>query len=166
MASFWTNALDFPNLSVKGSPIGADSIIIADSTTSPAGEPKQALISTLPFAPLGGSTTVNVTGSTQAMAIDTTYYVNYTGGACTLTLPSGAPQGAIITIVGGEANTAGYIVAQLASQTIRCLDKLTTSGVSGTLTGVTGFETLVLRCDDASAGHAWTATTFGSFSGA
>lgn len=42
---FVSNALDFPNLTVKATPIGADSILIKDSVT---GNAEQALISTLP----------------------------------------------------------------------------------------------------------------------
>lgn len=50
MTSFWTNALDFANLPAKGFPIGADSFLLADSTTSPAGKPGQALMSNFPVA--------------------------------------------------------------------------------------------------------------------
>jgi hypothetical protein len=49
MAAFWFNSLDFANLTVKSTPVGADSVLLADSATSPAGQPKQALLSNLPF---------------------------------------------------------------------------------------------------------------------
>lgn len=49
MAAFWCNSLDFANLTAKSTPVGADSVLLADSATSPAGQPKQALLSNLPF---------------------------------------------------------------------------------------------------------------------
>lgn len=52
--AFWTNAIDFANLPVKGTPVGGDSILIADSASTPPGQPKQALISTLPSSGGGG----------------------------------------------------------------------------------------------------------------
>jgi hypothetical protein len=162
--AFYSNALDFPNLSSKATPVSADIIMIADSAASDA--PKQCTIGSLPFAPISGSTIVNVTGSTQALAVDTTYFVNYVGGACTLTLPSGAAQGAFIDIIGGEAATAGFIIAQLALQSIRVIDQITTVGTGGTLTAANTFNSISLRCDALSGGLTWTATkTMGSFAG-
>lgn len=170
MAAFWTNALDFPNLTVKGSPIGADSILIADSTTSPAGQPKQALISSLPFTPIGGAAFVDVNAATQAMVIDTIYFVRYAGGVCTLTLPTAAssPFGAFIGIFGVGAISNPWVVAQAASQFIQFIDQVTTTGVSGTLTAGNKFNSIILRnMDQGGTGLTWgVQSSEGSFSGA
>ncbi len=56
MAAFRTNALDFPNLAIKGSPDDSDLLLIGDAASSPAGEPKQSAIGTLPFVSLAGDT--------------------------------------------------------------------------------------------------------------
>lgn len=163
--AFYSNSLNFPNLTVKGSPVGADTILIADSAGG--GAPKQALISTLPFAPLGGSTIVNVTSATQAMAIDTTYFVNYVGGACTLTLPSAASssQGAFIAIRGGESAVAAFVLASNASQQMRMLGNLTTA-TSGTLTADGIYDSITLECNSLSGGLVWNVVnTMGSFNG-
>ncbi len=169
MATFWGNSLNFANLTVKSAPIGADSILIADSTTSPAGQPKQTLISDLPFAPASGANVVNVTASTQAMAINTVYFVNYTGGACTLTLPTAASsvQGSEIEIVGSQANTAGFIIAQAASQFIAFGNQNTTAGTGGSLTSGTAFDSIRLRASNATGGLCWSVVeAVGNFSGA
>lgn len=44
--AFYSNSLNFPNLTVKASPTGSDSVLISDAAAG--GIPKQALISTLP----------------------------------------------------------------------------------------------------------------------
>lgn len=50
--AFYTNAMAFPNLEVKGFPNGADSVLISDAADN--GKPKQALISTLPGGSVDG----------------------------------------------------------------------------------------------------------------
>ena len=163
--AFVSNSLDFPNLTVKSSPVGADILLIADSAAGNA--LKQTLVSDLPFAPASGATVVNVTTATQSMAADTVYFVNYvTASACVLTLPSGAAQGAFIDIYGGESIGAAYQVAQLASQSIRVTDQVTTVGTGGSLTAANKFNSINLRCDDAAGtGLFWSARTMGSFNG-
>ena len=163
--AFVTNSLNFPNLTSKATPTTSDVLLISDAAASSA--LKQITIGTLPFAPLAGSAIVNVTASTQAMVKDTTYFVNYTGGACTLTLPAAASssQGDIIYVRGGEANTAGYIIAQNALQSIRSLNQVTTVGVGGTLTSTTNFDWIILVCDALTGGLTWTCQTYGNFNG-
>jgi hypothetical protein len=165
MAAFQGNSLNFPNLTSKSTPIGADILLLADSAAANA--VKQCLVSSLPFAPASGTSVVNVTGASQTMAINTTYFVNYTGGVCTLTLPAAAPQGSLIWVIGGESVSNPWVIAQLALQSIRLIDQVTTVGVTGTLTAANKFNTLVLHCDDAAAtGLTWTALTMGTFTGA
>lgn len=164
--AFYTNSLNFPNLTSKASPVAADIILIADSASGDV--PKQATIGSLPFAPLGGATVVNITAATQAMASDTIYFVNYTGGQCVLTLPTAvnSHQGDLIVIIGGESNTTTYQIAQNALQQIRVLNQLTTAGIGGTLTSTTAFDWCVLRCDALAGGLTWAAMTNGNFNGA
>src|ERR1700679_2762215 len=103
MAAVYSNALNLFNLTSKASPVGTDLIPLGDSAVT--GIPlKQATLSSV-IALAATGTIVNVTASTQAMAVNTTYYVDYTGGACTLTLPTAAssPQGSYVQIRGGEA---------------------------------------------------------------
>lgn len=163
--AFVSNSLDLPNLTNKSTPVSGDILLISDSAGGNA--LKQCTIGTLPFAPLAGAAVVNVTGSTQAMAADTVYFVNYvTASACTLTLPSGAPQGAFIYIIGGESVGAAWIVAQLALQSIRVISQVTTVGTGGSLTAANKFNSILLRCDDAAGtGLFWSAFTMGSFNG-
>lgn len=163
--AFVTNSLNFPNLTNKATPVGADILLIADSAASNA--LKQCLISSLPFAPLAGGTIVNVTAATQALVKGSIYFVNYTGGTCVLTLPAAASsaQGDEIIVYGGESNTANFQIAQNASQQIRSLNQLTTAGVGGTLTSTTAFDQVILRCDALSGGLTWAATCYGNFTG-
>ena len=56
MSAFISNALDFPNLPLKGSPTASDLVMIGDVSTSPAGKPSQAVMSALPFVLLAGDT--------------------------------------------------------------------------------------------------------------
>lgn len=164
--AFVTNSLNFPNLTSKATPTSSDLLLISDAAASSA--LKQCTIGSLPFAPVAGELIVNVTASTQAMAKNTLYFVNYTGGQCVLTIPAAASssQGDQIIIIGGEANTAGYQIAQNALQSIRSLNQVTTIGTGGSLTGVTGFEWCVLRCDALTGGLTWTAQLYGIFNGA
>lgn len=165
MATVYSNALGLFNLTLKATPLAADLVPLGD--TAVTGVPlKQTTVGAIVAMAEAGSV-VNVTASTQAMAINTTYYVNYTGGACTLTLPvaATAPQGSYVDIRGGEANTAGFIIGQLALQTIRLGANLTTAGVSGSLTTPGAFDRLLISCDATSGGLTWrvdAATTVGS----
>ena len=163
--AFVTNSLNFPNLTSKATPVGADLLMISDSAASSA--LKQITISSLPFAPAAGATIVNVTAATQALAKDTIYFVNYTGGVCVLTLPAaaGSAQGDFVWIIGGESASNPFQIAQNASQQIRSLNQLTTAGVGGSLTATTNFDSILLRCDALSGGLTWTSFTMGSFNG-
>lgn len=163
--AFYSNALNFPNLTAKSSPIGADYVLIADSAASFI--PKQALISNLPFAPAAGGSIVNVTTATQAMSIDTTYIVNYTGGVCTLTLPTAvtSTQGAFIKIRGGEAASNPFVLAANASQQMRMVDQ-TTTATTGTLTAYNIYCDVDLECTSLSNGLMWKVVhSMGSFAG-
>jgi hypothetical protein len=154
MATVYSNPLNLFNLTVKSTLLGADLIPIGDSAVT--GVPlKQATLNSV-IALVGPGLVANVTTSTQAMAANTTYYVNYTGGACTLTLPTAAtsPQGTYVKIRGGEANTAPFVIALNASQTIRMFANSTTT-TSGTITMAGNFDCITIECDALSGGLTW-----------
>lgn len=154
MATVYSNPLNLFNLTVKTTPIGADLVPIGDSAVT--GVPlKQATInSILAIAELGN--VVNITASTQATVINTRYYVNYTGGVCTVTVPTAATssQGSWIEVRGGEANTAPFVLALNASQQFRMFGTLGTA-TSGTLTMAGNFDCIRLECDALSGGLTW-----------
>jgi hypothetical protein len=163
--AFYSNALNFPNLSVKSVPVSGDIILIADSAASNI--PKQTTVGDL-ASTLSAGNIVNVTASTQAMSINTTYVVNYTGGACTLTLPSAvsSAQGSFVRVIGGQANTAGFVIAQNASQQINVDNQITTAGVSGSLTSATSTAVITLESSNATGGLVYSAiSSIGNFSG-
>jgi hypothetical protein len=158
MANVYSNALNLFNLTTKATPVSGDLLALGDSAVT--GVPlKQCTVGSLPFAPIGGSTVFNVTTATQAMVIDAKYFVNYTGGACTLTLPTAASsiQGAYVQIRGGEANTAGYVIVLNSGQTIRMFGNVTTV-TTGSLTVPGNFDSLTIECDATSGGLTWNVT--------
>lgn len=164
--AFVGNPINFPQLSNKAVPLGADILLIADSADS--NKLKQCLISTLPYAPSGGWLVSNVTGATQAMVKNTIYFVNYTGGACTLTIPAAASsaQGDMIWIQGGQAATNPFIIAQNALQSIYAIGNVTTVGVTGTITMTDNKGSILLRCDALTGGLTWTVVGgYGNFAG-
>lgn len=71
---------------------------------------------------------VSVTTTTQQMANNTVYHVNSASKA-TLTLPTTATVGDVIDVI-GVAN-GGWALAQNASQSVRYLNTVTTTGVTG-----------------------------------
>lgn len=160
MAAVYSNALGLFNLTTKSTPIGADLVPLGDSAVT--GVPlKQATISSILAIAEQGLVT-NVTASTQAMVINTTYYVNYAGGVCTLTLPtagSSGSQGVWVQIRGGESNTAGYVIALNTNQTIRFFGSSTTTS-SGSLTMPGNFGSIRIECDATSGGLTWTVTQY------
>jgi len=156
--SFVSSSVGFPGLSVKSVPVSGDLLLIADSAAGNA--LKQITVGTLPFAPAGGAAFVNVTSATQAMAINTRYFVNYTGGQCVLTLPTVASttQNSFVEIIGGAANTVGFQIAQLATQLVLFLAGTTTTGTGGSLTSPGPYDSIMLMCTQNSGFTTWTVT--------
>ena len=79
----------------------------------------------------GAGGVVEVVGTTQAMAVNTTYIAN-NGALVTLTLPAVAPLGSEFIIRGKGVGL--FKIAQNAGQTINLLGTATTAGVGGSLT--------------------------------
>lgn len=109
----------------------------ANSTTYLRGDQTWASI---PSQSLPG---VHVTGTTQALAADTSYRVN-NAALVTLTLPATAAVDTIIRIVGIGAG--GWRVAQNVGQQIHFGNLSTTSGASGRLDSTHRRDTIELLC--------------------
>jgi hypothetical protein len=154
MAAVYSNPLNLFNLTLKATPLLADLVPLGDSAVT--GVPlKQATVGSI-IALAESGNVVSFTTSTEAMVINTTYFVNYTGGAATLTLPtaSTSPLGSWVRIIGGEANTAGFIVALNTSQQIRMFGNVTTV-TSGSLTMPGAFDSIFIICSATSGGLTW-----------
>lgn len=106
-----------------------------------------------------GLSWTEVTGTSQAMAVDSGYIANNVG-LVTLTLPASSSVGDVIYIVG--KGSGGWAVAQGAGQTINIGSSPTTVGVSGSLASTNQFDSVQLVCTEADT----TWTTLGGGQGA
>lgn len=95
-------------------------------------------------APAGGGITwTNVTGTSQAMAINSGYVAS-NASLVTLTLPSTAAVGSVIQVMGAGAGL--WKIAQNASQLIRFGNVTTTTGTGGSLSAQLQFDAVQLVC--------------------
>lgn len=90
-----------------------------------------------------GMTWTEVTGTSQAIAVDNGYIAN-NAGLVTLTLPATAVIGDIIKVDGKGAG--GIKIAQNAGQTVHFLGQDTTPGVGGSLASTTQYDCITYRC--------------------
>jgi hypothetical protein len=86
---------------------------------------------------------VEVTGTSQAMAVNTGYLTN-NAALVTLTLPSTAAVGAVVRA--GGKGAGGWRVAQNAGQTIHFGSTDTTTGASGRLDSANRYDAVELIC--------------------
>jgi len=93
-----------------------------------------------------------VTGTTQALAVNTGYILNHATTMIVATLPSTAALGDVIRIVGKGA--AMWKVAQNASQYIRFAGLTTTTGIGGYLQAENAYDCIEIMCTTANNG--WT----------
>ena len=93
-----------------------------------------------------------VTGTTQALAVNTGYILNHATTMIVATLPSTAALGDVIRIVGKGA--AMWKVAQNASQYIRFAGLTTTTGTGGYLQAENAYDCIEIMCTTANNG--WT----------
>ncbi len=89
------------------------------------------------------SSWTEVTGLTQAMAVNTNYIAN-NANLVTLTLPATAAVGNTISLAG--SGVGGWKIAQNASQQIVFGSKLTTAGTGGYMYSNSQYESLTLLC--------------------
>lgn len=85
---------------------------------------------------------VVVTGTTQAMAVDT-YYLANNAGIVTFTLPVTAAVGTELRV---HDMQGGWIIAQNASQQIHFGKKSTTAGITGSLESTQAYDGVHLVC--------------------
>lgn len=98
-----------------------------------------------------GMATVEVTGTTQAMAINTRYIAN-NAALVTLTLPAVAAIGDTIIVNGKGAG--GWRIAQNASGQINVGAIASTAGVGGHVDSTNRFDTITISC--ITANNIWT----------
>lgn len=100
-----------------------------------------------------------VTGTTQAMAVNSAYIAN-NAGLVTLSLPASASVGDVIYIVGKGAG--GWAVSQGTSQVIHIGSSATTGGAGGSIASTNQYDSIQLVCTVANT----TWTTLGGGQGA
>lgn len=84
-----------------------------------------------------------VSGTSQAMAVNSGYISN-NSGLVTLTLPATAAVGSVIQVQG--LGSGGWQIAQNASQLIHIGASVTTTGISGYLASTNQYDSLTLLC--------------------
>lgn len=122
--------------------VGADGTVLTAASGQTSG--------TQWSAPSVGSTYVggvtswtNVTGTSQAMAINSGYGAN-NASLVTLTLPSTAAQYTVLRVQGVGAG--GWKIAQNSSQNINIGNQVTTTGVGGSLASTNANDSIELIC--------------------
>jgi hypothetical protein len=88
-------------------------------------------------------TKVNVTGTSQSLAVNTLYTIN-NAGLVTLTLPISAAVGDQIFIRGSGAG--GWTVAQGSGQSIKIGSVTSTTGVGGSISSSNRYDCIELTC--------------------
>lgn len=96
---------------------------------------------------------VDVTGTTQTMAVNTGYLAD-NAGLVTLTLPATAAQFSVIRVVGHGAG--GWLIAQNAAQQIIIGSSATTAGTGGSLASTNANDSVELLASVGGASTIWT----------
>jgi hypothetical protein len=91
-----------------------------------------------------GLTWTDVTGSTQAIAVNSGYTSNDSSTLVTLTLPSTAAYGSVIAVVGKASGL--WTIAQNSGQTIHFGGINTTTGTGGSLSSTKQYDAVFLLC--------------------
>lgn len=107
-----------------------------------------------------GYSWTEVTGTTQAMAVNNGYIANNVA-LVTLTLPAVATIGQTVILQG--KGTGLFRIAQNASQTIHFGSSDTTTGVGGSLTATSRYDSIELLCITANTDWAVLTGTQGTF---
>jgi len=113
---------------------------------------QQAFIQVAPSVWQSFGTNISDFTATTGTIIGNTTYLADNGSLVTLTLPSKAPQGTTVTVIGKGAG--GWQIDQLASQEIFQGSSHTTAGTSGNLAGAQ-YTAVTLMSTDATAGLNW-----------
>lgn len=116
---------------------GADNVVVIDSNGQLGAQ------TTLPSANGGRIEWTSVSGTTQAMSVNSGY-INTNVALTTLTLPDTAAVGDIIRLTG--AGSGGWKIAQNAGDTIHFGSSSTTTGTGGSLASTSTRDTVELVC--------------------
>jgi len=125
---------------VVGNTAGAP---LAATITAGSGISVTNAANSITIAATGGVSTVEVTGTTQAMAVNTDYIAN-NAALVTLTLPATAALGTEMSVL--YKGAGGWLVAQNAGQTIRFGTSTTTAGVGGSLASSAAGDCIKFKC--------------------
>ena len=104
------------------------------------------------FANLVTLNVVDVTGTSQAMAVNTTYIAD-NAAQVAFTLPATAAQGSIIKVIGNGAG--GWTIGQNANQVIKSNGLTTTTGTGGSLSSTNRFNTVEIFATVGGASTTW-----------
>ena len=135
--------------------VGADGMVLVGATgADPVFVSLTSSGSTITFTPgagtlnleaaaAGGLTWNNVTGTTQAMAINNGYIAN-NGSQVVCTLPASAAIGTMMAVAGNGAG--GWRISQNANQYINFLSSVTATGTGGYLASTTRYDVVWIIC--------------------
>lgn len=98
---------------------------------------------------------VDVTATTQAMAVNTKYIADHASALVVFTLPASATIGQTITVIG--AGPGGWQINQNASQGIKMLAQVSTVGTGGSLSSTNRYNAVTLQCIVAGSSTIWNA---------
>ena len=125
----------------SGTVAGADEIIFYDNDDSDL--PKKTTAQDIADLATESLTWSEVTGTSQAMAIENAYIAN-NAGLVTCTLPASAAIGDRVAVVG--KGTGLFAIAQNAGQTVHFDGVSTTTGAGGSITAQVRYDCLELVC--------------------
>jgi hypothetical protein len=91
----------------------------------------------------GGTTWTDVSGISQAIAVNNSYTAN-NAGLVTLTLPAASAYGSVVEVSGKGAG--GWLIAQNAGNTIVFGSSSSTPGIGGSVASTGQFDTVRLVC--------------------
>jgi hypothetical protein len=128
---------------------GADPV--AAAITAGSGISVTNAAGSITISATGNAPYVEVTTTSQSMAVNTEYTAN-NAGLVTLTLPSTAAIGDEVTVNGKGAG--GWKIAQNASQLVHLNSSTTTTGVGGSLASTGQWNNIKLKC--VTANTTWT----------
>ncbi len=142
-----TSRMDITSAGVRMGATGARvTSISTDGTLSSNSDTllsTQKAIKTYVDANSGGVTTSEVTGTSQSMAVNNRYIAN-NAALVTLTLPTTAVLGDFVEVRGKGAGL--FKIAQNASQLIRWVSSVTTTGTGGSLTALERYDAIRIEC--------------------
>lgn len=139
--------------------LDAPAITITGSGITVTGSPVSLGGTVTLTVPAGGINWVDVTGTTQTVAVNTGYIAN-NAAQVVFTLPATANLGDTFYITGnGNAGTAGWQLKQNAGQKIFFGTLSTTAGTGGSLTSINQLDSIRAVCVVSGASSVWNIIT-------